>query len=207
VGSSEAPVEAASVTMRDANAPPSLRFNARPETAVLDDDLQPVAQGSGVVGRLAVRGRVPLGYHNDPEKSAHTFVEIGGVRWTLPGDMATVEGDGSIRLLGRGTLCINSGGEKVYPEEVEAALKTHEAVVDVLVVGRPHPRWGEEVVAVVQSEGQPTIQDIRQHCRTRLAGYKLPRDLVLVPRVQRSPSGKPDYEWARRTATAGDAAG
>src|SRR5205807_3628190 len=124
VGSSEAPVEAASVATRE-GAPPSLTFDPRPDTAVLDDDLRPVAPGSGEVGRVAVRGPVPVGYHNDPQKSARTFVTVDGVRWSLPGDMATVEADGSIRLLGRGALCINSGGEKVYPEEVEAVLKAH----------------------------------------------------------------------------------
>jgi acyl-CoA synthetase (AMP-forming)/AMP-acid ligase II len=210
VGSSEAPVEAASVALRGGTAPPSLRFNARPETAVLDDDLKAVLPGTGAVGRLAVRGRVPLGYHNDPEKSARTFVEVDGVRWSLPGDMATVEADGSIRLLGRGALCINTGGEKVYPEEVESVIKSHPAVADALVVGRPDPRWGEQVVAVVQVNarvGRPTLEDLQAHCRTRLAGYKLPRALVVVAEVERSPSGKPDYDWACRTATAGDAAG
>jgi acyl-CoA synthetase (AMP-forming)/AMP-acid ligase II len=204
VGSSEAPVEAATVTTRDGPKPTSLRFNARPETAVLDDDLRPVRPGSGEVGRLAVRGRVPIGYHNDPEKSARTFVEIDGVRWTLPGDMATVEADGGIRLLGRGSQCINTGGEKVYPEEVEAIVKAHPHVADAVVVGRPHPRWGQQVVALVRlSDGTHLdLDELDAHCRPHLAAYKLPRDLVLVEQVRRSPSGKPDYDWARRTATA-----
>ena len=204
VGSSEAPVEAATVTTRDGSTPESLKFNARPETAVLDDDLRPVAPGSGRAGRLAVRGRVPVGYHNDPEKSARTFVHVDGVRWTHTGDMATVDADGSIRLLGRGSQCINTGGEKVYPEEVEAVIKSHPSVTDAVVVGRPHEQWGQQVTALVQlTDGaRLELEALDAHCRPHLAGYKLPRHLVIVERVQRSPSGKPDYDWARRTATA-----
>ena len=205
VGASEAPVEAATVTTRAGAAPVSLKFNARPETAVVDDDFQPVAPGSGQVGRLAVRGRVPIGYHNDAEKTARTFVEVDGVRWSLPGDMATVDADGSIRLVGRGSQCINTGGEKVYPEEVEAIIKTHSSVADVIVVGRPHPRWGQQVVALVQlTDGNHLgLDELDAHCRPHLAAYKLPRGLVTVERIQRSPTGKPDYDWARRSVTAG----
>jgi len=208
VGSSEAPVEAATATMRGGAPPISLKFNARPETAVLDDDLEPVARGSGQVGRLAVRGRVPIGYHNDPEKTARTFVEIDGVRWSLPGDMATVDADGSIRLVGRGSQCINTGGEKVYPEEVEAVIKTHPSVTDALVVGRPDPKWGQQVVALVQLQKTAAfgLDELDAHCRPQLAAYKLPRDLITVERIQRSPTGKPDYEWARRSITVGGAA-
>jgi len=207
VGSSEAPVEAATVTTRGGAPPQSLKFNARPETAVLDDDLQPVKPGKGQVGRLAVRGRVPIGYHNDPEKSARTFIDIDWVRWTHTGDMATVEADGSIRLLGRGSECINTGGEKVYPEEVEAVIKTHPSVADALVAGRPDPKWGQQVVALVQlaDGGSLDLDALDAHCRPHLAGYKLPRDVIAVERLQRSPTGKPDYEWARRVATAGEA--
>jgi acyl-CoA synthetase (AMP-forming)/AMP-acid ligase II len=203
VGASEAPVEAATVTTRAGAPPVSLKFNARPETAVVDDDFRPVVPGSGQVGRLAVRGRVPIGYHNDPEKTARTFVEIDGVRWSLPGDMATVDADGSIRLVGRGSQCINTGGEKVYPEEVEAIVKTHPSVADVIVVGRPHPQWGQQVVALVQlTDGAGlALDELDAHCRPHLAAYKLPRDLITVERIQRSPTGKPDYEWARRSVT------
>ena len=137
VGSSEAPVEGVSVTTRAGGPAPSLHFPPRPDTIVVDDDFAPVVPGSGAAGRIAVRGRMPIGYHNDPEKTARTFVEVDGQRWVLPGDMATVDADGTIRLLGRGSMCINTGGEKVYPEEVEAALKAHPAVADALVVGRP----------------------------------------------------------------------
>ncbi|MBV9410259.1 MAG: acyl-CoA synthetase [Acidimicrobiia bacterium] len=204
VGASEAPVEAATVTTRSGAPPQSLKFNARPETVVVDDDFKPVVAGSGQVGRLAVRGRVPIGYHNDPEKTARTFVEMDGVRWSLPGDMATVDGDGSIRLVGRGSQCINTGGEKVYAEEVEAIAKTHPAVADVLVVGRPDPKWGHQVVALVQlNDGASLdVDELDAHCRPHLAAYKLPRDVIAVERVERSPTGKPDYEWARRTVTA-----
>jgi acyl-CoA synthetase (AMP-forming)/AMP-acid ligase II len=203
VGSSEAPVEAASVTMRGGHTPPSMRFNARPETAVLDEDLRPVEPGSGAVGRVAVRGRVPVGYHNDPEKSARTFVEIDGVRWSLPGDMATVEADGGIRLLGRGSLCINTGGEKVFPEEVEGVLRSHPHVADALVVGRPDPKYGQQVVAVVQPSDlaqPPSLASLQAHCRGQVAAYKLPRHLCVVERIERSPAGKPDYRWAKEVA-------
>ena len=151
---------------------------------------------------------MPVGYYNDPEKSARTFVTVDGVRYSIPGDRALLEADGTIRLLGRGALCINTGGEKVYPEEVEAIIKTHSSVADVIVVGRPHPRWGQQVVALVQlTDGNHLgLDELDAHCRPHLAAYKLPRGLVTVERIQRSPTGKPDYDWARRTMTAGEAA-
>jgi acyl-CoA synthetase (AMP-forming)/AMP-acid ligase II len=126
------------------------------------------------------------------------------VRWVLPGDMATVEDDGTVVLLGRGSGSINTGGEKVFPEEVESALKAHPGVVDAVVVGLPDERWGEKVTAVVQARDgvDLTLEDIQQHCRTHIAGYKVPRTLVLVDEVVRSPSGKADYRWAKDVATA-----
>jgi acyl-CoA synthetase (AMP-forming)/AMP-acid ligase II len=129
-------------------------------------------------------------------------VTIDGTRYVMPGDMATVESDGSITLLGRGSVSINTGGEKVYPEEVEALLKAHAAVYDVLVVGVADERWGERVTAVVQlTQGSAvTLEDLDAHCRGQLAGYKIPRSLVLVDEVVRSPSGKADYRWAKATA-------
>ncbi len=181
------------------------RFEAYADTSVLDDDLRPVEPGSGGIGRVARRGRIPLGYHNDPERTAATFVEVDGVRHVLTGDMATVEADGTIALLGRGSQCINTGGEKVFPEEVEAALHGHAAVADVLVVGAPDERWGSTVVAVVQptdAADPPTLDELRHHCRTTLAGYKLPKRLVLVDQVERSPAGKADYRWAAQAAQA-----
>ena len=169
--------------------------------AVLDDDLRPVEPGSGAIGRVAQRGRIPLGYHNDPEKTAATFVEVDGVRWVLTGDMATVADDGSIELIGRGSVCINTGGEKVFPDEVENVLKGHPAVYDAVVVGVPDDRWGERLTAVVQAVDEPpTLDQLAEHCRAHLAGYKVPRGLVLVDEVVRSPVGKADYRWAKETA-------
>jgi acyl-CoA synthetase (AMP-forming)/AMP-acid ligase II len=156
-----------------------------------------------VVGRHATKGRVPIGYYRDAEKSARTFVEIDGARWALPGDMATVDADGSFRLLGRGSMCINTGGEKVYPEEVEAAVRSHAQIADAIVVGAPDERFGQRVVVVAAArdrDAPPTLDQIRQHCRGHLAGYKLPRALVIVDHVERSPAGKPDYRWAAAVA-------
>ena len=205
VGSSESPVQAVAIGQRQATPSPSLRFAPKQDaTIVVDEHLRPVVPGSGDVGRLATSGRVPLGYYNDAKKTAETFVEIDGKRWALPGDMATVEADGSIRLLGRGSLCINTGGEKVYPEEVESVLKSHPLVADAVVVGRPSPRWGEEVAAVVQpasSSSAPTLEELSTHCRRHLAGYKVPRHLVVVARVVRSAAGKADYRWASDVVT------
>ncbi|MDQ6696247.1 MAG: acyl-CoA synthetase [Actinomycetota bacterium] len=179
---------------------PKLRLDDR--TAVLDDDLQPVEAGSQQIGRLARSGHVPIGYHGDEEKSAATFVTHGGRRWVIPGDMATVDLDGTINLLGRGSVSINTGGEKVFPEEVEAALKAHPDVLDAVVVGVPDDRWGERVVAIVQPRAgtAPSLEDLQAHGRAHLAGYKLPRELVEVGRVVRSPSGKADYRWAKDVA-------
>ena len=152
------------------------------------------------------RGNIPLGYYKDPEKTAATFVTApDGTRYSIPGDYATLEADGSITLLGRGSVSINSGGEKIFPEEVEAAVKSHAGIYDAVVVGVPDERWGERVVAVVQlREGAaPTLDDVQDHCRTKIAGYKIPRELHPVDQVVRSPSGKPDYRWAKDVATAG----
>jgi acyl-CoA synthetase (AMP-forming)/AMP-acid ligase II len=173
------------------------------DAVVLDDDLNELAPGSETLGRLARRGNMPIGYYKDEEKTRATFVTgANGRRYVLAGDMARIEADGTITLLGRGSACVNTGGEKVFPEEVEAALKAHPAVFDALVVGVPDERWGQKVAAVVQlrpGEGL-TLEELGAHCRTRLAGYKVPRQLTLVDAVYRSPSGKPDYPWAQRVA-------
>jgi acyl-CoA synthetase (AMP-forming)/AMP-acid ligase II len=198
-GASETGFQGTGVADEDARP----RFEVNERTAVLDDDLRPLVPGSDQVGRVAQRRNVPLGYYNDPEKSARTFVEIEGERWVLLGDLATVEKDGTIRVLGRGSVCINSGGEKVFPEEVESALKAHPAIFDALVVGVPDPAFGQRVAAVVEvrpGEREPTADDVAEHCRTRLARYKVPRSLVIVDQIRRSPSGKADYPWASRTA-------
>jgi acyl-CoA synthetase (AMP-forming)/AMP-acid ligase II len=147
---------------------------------------------------VARTGRIPLGYYNDPVKSAATFVEWDGQRWSLSGDLATVAADGSISLLGRDSISINTGGEKVHPEEVEAVLRQSDDVYDVVVVGAPDDRWGERVVAVVEPTPgtTPSQDDLRSLARTSLAGYKVPKQVLFVDKVVRSPSGKPDYRWA-----------
>ncbi|WP_326601678.1 acyl-CoA synthetase [Streptomyces sp. NBC_01800] len=181
------------------------RVQVNSRTAVVDPaTYEPVAPGEP--GRIAQRGHVPLGYYNDPRKTAETFFHKGGERWVLLGDMATVDADGIVTVLGRGSQCINTGGEKVYPEEVEQALKSHPDVYDALVAGVPDERWGNHVAAVVQlREGaaELSLDEVQAHCRTRLAGYKIPRQLVIAPRIQRSPSGKADYRWARSIVAPG----
>jgi acyl-CoA synthetase (AMP-forming)/AMP-acid ligase II len=173
------------------------------ETTVLDPvALEEVPPGSGRTGRVARRGHIPLGYHNDPAKTAETFPVIDGVRWVLTGDEATVLDDGSIQLFGRGSMCINTGGEKVFPEEVEGVIVGHPGVYDVLVVGLPDARWGSRVAAVVApAEGVAlSPEDLEALCRQKLAGFKVPRQWVFVDRVERSPSGKADYAWAKAEA-------
>jgi acyl-CoA synthetase (AMP-forming)/AMP-acid ligase II len=175
----------------------------QPGTVVLDEDLKPIPPGTGKIGKVARSGDIPIGYYKDAVKTAETFV-IGadGVRYSIPGDYATVEEDGNITLLGRGSVSINSGGEKIYPEEVEAAIKSHPAVWDATVVGVPDERWGQRVAAIVElrSGARVTLQDLQSHCRARIAGYKVPRQLTIVTSMMRSPSGKPDYRWAAQVA-------
>jgi 3-oxocholest-4-en-26-oate---CoA ligase len=173
------------------------------ETVVFDENMKRVQPGSGVVGKLARAGYLPVEYYKDEVKSRETFVEVDGVRYAIPGDHAMVEEDGSITLLGRGSVSINSGGEKVFPEEVESAIKSHPDAYDAVVVGVPDERWGERIAAVVEARpgATPTLEALQTHCRTKLAGYKVPRELHLVDKVQRSPSGKPDYPWAKKLAT------
>jgi acyl-CoA synthetase (AMP-forming)/AMP-acid ligase II len=173
------------------------------DAVVLDEQLNEIEPGSGTAGRLARRGNVPIAYYKDPEKSAATFVTgPSGARYALAGDMAILEADGAITLLGRGSQCINSGGEKIFPEEVEAALKAHPGVFDAIVVGVPDERWGQRVAAVVQPRpgATPDLSELDAHCRRYVAGYKVPRELHLVSEVVRSPSGKPDYPWAAKVA-------
>ncbi|MBW5483649.1 acyl-CoA synthetase [Streptomyces bambusae] len=187
----------------DSGPEKGFRLVVNDRTQVVDPAThEPVAVGEP--GRLAQRGHVPLGYYNDPAKTAETFFQRDGERWVLLGDMATVDEDGIVTVLGRGSQCINTGGEKVYPEEVEQALKSHPDVYDALVAGVADPKWGSRVAAVVQirpGAPEPTLEEIQAHCRTRLAGYKIPRRLVLAPAIQRSPSGKADYRWAKAVAT------
>lgn len=174
------------------------RFMMKPGITVLDDDLNVVKPGE--IGKLARSGHIPLGYYNDPEKTASTFFTAAdGTRWSVPGDFASLEEDGTITLLGRGSLVINTGGEKVYPEEVEVALKDHPDVYDAVVVGLPDERFGQRVAAVVAPRpgATVTLEQLTEHCRGRLAGYKLPRQITVVDEVQRTAVGKSDYKWAR----------
>ncbi|MFE0449988.1 acyl-CoA synthetase [Streptomyces sp. NPDC058914] len=187
---------------QDAGPERGFRVRVNSRTQVVDPVThEPVRVGEP--GRVAQRGHVPLGYYNDPVKTAETFFEKDGERWVLLGDMATVDEDGVVVVLGRGSQCINTGGEKVYPEEVEQALKSHPDVYDALVAGVPDPTWGNHVAAVVQlrtGAPRPSLEDIQTHCRGRLAGYKIPRRLVVTDSIRRSPSGKADYRWAREVA-------
>lgn len=171
-------------------------------TCVVDDELNPVPAGSGVIGRLARFGHIPLGYYGDKEKTARTFFEKDGVRYVIPGDMARVAPDGTVVFLGRGSGCINTGGEKVFPEEVEEVLKTFPAVFDAVVVGVPDERWGQKVAALVQKrpDRELDLSDLSDFCRSHIAGYKLPRAIHVLPDLHRHPSGKPDYKWAKSKA-------
>ena len=197
-GASEGAGLGISVTSRDLPATEA-RFDAPDTIVVRADDYKPVVPGSGEVGLVAKAGDLPLGYYKDPEKSARTWVEIEGVRRLISGDHATVEADGTIRLLGRGSHCINSGGEKIYPEEVEEALKTHPAVHDALVFGMPDPRFSQVVSAVVGLVPGATADDAEliAHVRVKLAPYKAPRRIVFVEQAPRAPNGKADYAAAK----------
>ena len=169
------------------------------QSVVLDENLDPVEPGSGVIGKIARSGDIPQGYYNDPKKTAEVFLTIRGTRYVMPGDFATVEADGGITLLGRGSIVINSGGEKIFPEEVESAVRSHPDVMDAIVCGAPDERWGQTVAAIIQprvGHAPPSLESIQEHCRNTIAGYKLPRRLHVVDAVERSPSGKPDYTWA-----------
>ena len=192
-----------SVTTDRSSAGTTARFTPSPDTLVLGPDDRPLSPGAEEPGLLATR-TAAKGYYKDPEKSARTFKEIDGGWYVITGDWATLHEDGTITLHGRGSNCINSGGEKIFPEEVEEALKTHPAVDDCYVVGLPDERFGQRVVAVVGCAGEaPTEDELRAHLRDRLAGYKIPREIRVEPHVQRAPNGKADYGWAReRFATA-----
>ena len=204
-GSSEAGIQGSSrVSAADVPTSGAVRFTTAGSKPflVLDDQDRPVVPGDGTVGRIVTGGRLPLGYHRDPEKTAATIIAVDGERWLITGDLATVAEDGSVELLGRGSTSINTGGEKVHPEEVEGVLHGHPSVADVLVVGVPDERWGSAVTAVVQAAVgfTPTLDELVTHCKTQLSSYKAPKHLVLVDKVVRSPAGKADYRWALATA-------
>jgi acyl-CoA synthetase (AMP-forming)/AMP-acid ligase II len=182
------------------NAAATAKFTLGPDVKVLKDDGTEVTPGSDEIGVLALGGRNPLGYYKDEEKSDRTFKTIDGVRYSVPGDFAQVDTDGTIHLLGRGSVCINSGGEKIFPEEVEEALKTHEAIRDAVVVGIPHPLFGEEIVGVIELTGRdagPSEPEIIEYVKQRLAGYKAPRRVRVVDTIGRAPNGKVDYRRHR----------
>jgi fatty-acyl-CoA synthase len=177
------------------------RFVMGDDTSVLDNDLLPLTPGDGKIGKLARTGRIPLGYYKDQVKTDATFpMDANGVRWSVPGDLASVEVDGTITVHGRGSASINSGGEKIFPEEVEAAVKTHPAIFDAVVVGIPDDRFGERVAAVVHlkhGHAPPTIEDLREHCRALIAGYKMPRQMLVVDEIPLTAAGKPDAKAAK----------
>jgi acyl-CoA synthetase (AMP-forming)/AMP-acid ligase II len=175
-------------------------FTLAPDVKVLTEDGRDVEAGSDEVGMLALGGRNPLGYYKDDDKSDRTFKVIDGVRYSIPGDFAQVASDGTIHVLGRGSVCINSGGEKIFPEEVEEALKTHPAVRDVVVVGVPDPKYGEQVVAIVEADDGsvlPAEPELIDHVKQRLAHYKAPRKIRTVSTIGRAPNGKVDYKRHR----------
>ncbi|GAM44735.1 fatty-acyl-CoA synthase [Nocardia seriolae] len=179
---------------------PRVKFGA--QAALLDDDGNLVEPRPGAVGRMARTGHVPLGYYKDPEKSKTIFFEIDGKRYVAPGDYARYEADGTVTLLGRGSECVNTGGEKVFPEEVETALESHPDVFDALVIGVPHERFGQAVAALVQPRPNAALalDELDAHLRTKVAGHKAPRGYWLVDEVMRQPSGKADYPAAKRYA-------
>jgi len=204
LGSSEA-IGMASSTVSASESTRTAAFTIGPNTRVVTDDGRDVVWGSGQMGRVAMRGYTPVGYYKDPVKSAATFQVIDGVRYTIPGDFATVDADGTVHLLGRGSECINTGGEKVYPEEVETVLKSDPTVADAAVVGVPDERFGEAITALV--EPYPG-----QHCdeaalialvKANLAGFKAPKTIIEIPSIGRAANGKLDYKALKARAVSG----
>lgn len=183
------------------------RFSISDRCRVIDEFDRMVVPGSGLPGMLAIGPPNPLGYYKDEEKSARTFRVVDGVRYSIPGDWCLVEADGTLTLLGRGNMCINTAGEKVFPEEVEEVLKTHPSIEDALVIGQPDEKWGQAVTAVVRLEPGHVFDEVelRAHARHALAGFKVPKRIFLSDLSLRSPNGKPDYEAARNAAEAATA--
>jgi fatty-acyl-CoA synthase len=200
-GSSEAVGFGAELTTRDSSVQLA-KFRIGPNCKVFTPDGREVEPGSGEPGFIARSGPIPLGYYRDEKKSAETFREYQGRRWSIPGDWCTVNTDGTLNLLGRGSVCINTAGEKVYPEEVEEALKTHPGVADAIVVGVPDEKWGEAVTGVVlRARGAvASEEELRRHVREHLAGYKTPKRIVFTDVTMRAPNGKADYKAAKRVA-------
>jgi acyl-CoA synthetase (AMP-forming)/AMP-acid ligase II len=201
IGSSETGFGGTSIVAQGEHHMGGPRVTIDHRTVVLDEDGNEVKPGSGVRGVIAKKGNIPVGYYKDEAKSAATFRVIDGQRWSVPGDFARVEVDGSIVLLGRGSVVINSGGEKIYPEEVEEAVKRHPEVADCLVVGVSDERFGEAVTAVVALHpGSAATADEIAASLEGLSRFKHPRTYVVVPEVLRAPNGKADYRWAKQTA-------
>jgi len=198
-GSSEAMGFGTELTTKDATVQLG-RFRLGPDCKVFTPAGREVAPGSGEAGFVARSGPIPLGYYKDEKKTAETFRTYQGRRWSIPGDFCTVAADGTLTLHGRGSVCINTGGEKVYSEEVEETLKLHPAVRDAVVVGVPDEKWGEAVTALVEPEPGRALDEaeLRGFVRERLAGYKVPKRVVFAPGVGRSPSGKADYKAAKK---------
>jgi 3-oxocholest-4-en-26-oate---CoA ligase len=202
-GSSETMSLGRSVTSSDKRNK-TAAFKAKPGTRVIGEDGKDVVPGSGERGLLAIGGRQPIGYYNDPEKTAAIFREIDGKRYVVPGDWATIDEDGIVTLIGRGSECINTGGEKVFPEEVEIVLKSYEGVFDAVVVGVPDLRFGQSIVAVVEpAKGrQVDAGALIGHVKSSLAAYKAPKEIILVDEISRGPNGKPDLAMIRQLAIA-----
>jgi fatty-acyl-CoA synthase len=200
-GSSEAVGMGGSVSAAGA-ATETAKFQLGPTCAVFTEDGRRVQPGTGERGLVAVGGFIPLGYYGDEAKTAQTFRTFEGQRWSVPGDWAEISADGTLILLGRGSVCINTGGEKVFPEEVEEAMKTHSAVRDAVAVGIPDQRFGETICAVVEANDGMTIElaDLSEHVKSALAAYKAPRHLVMVDTIGRAPNGKVDYKRLKALA-------
>jgi fatty-acyl-CoA synthase len=200
-GSSEAMGMGQSVST-STSAAQTAKFSLSANTRVVDENDNDVVPGSGQIGRVAVRGHQPIGYYKDPEKSARTFVVINGERYSIPGDYAAVEADGTLVLLGRGSVCINTGGEKVYPEEVEEALKLHDAILDAVVVGVPDERFGEAITAIVELKAAAPLDEasVIEHVKARLASYKAPKHVLSISSIDRAPNAKVDYKRLRTFA-------
>ena len=203
MGSSEGSM-GTSISMKGV-PPKTAKFAVAPTTKVFTEDDREVQPGSGEIGKVAAGGAVPIGYYKDPEKSSKTFRTINGVRYSFPGDMATVEADGSLTLLGRGSQVINSAGEKIFPEEVEEAVKRVDGVLDCLVVGIDDEKFGQAVTAVASLSPGAKVEEatIIANVKTQLAGYKAPKRVVFVTQIPRAPNGKADYKTARDMAIAG----
>ena len=201
IGSSETGFGGTSIVAKGQSHTGGPRVTIDKTTVVLDEDGNEVKPGSGVRGVIAKKGHIPVGYYKDEKKTAETFRTYNGVRYAIPGDYAEVDADGSVTMLGRGSQSINSGGEKIYPEEVEAALKGHPDVFDALVVGVPDERFGQCVAAVVHRRPgtSTTLADLDTFVRQEIAGYKVPRKVWWVDEIHRTPAGKPDYRWAKDT--------